>query len=195
MNITPPNLTFETSMRLYFGGRELHLRYLGKAHTGGDTHIHLPDDNIVFCGDVAQDGGVPYLGDSYPDEWPNTDDRLVALPIERFVSGHGPVGEHSALEEARDFIYDLFGNLRTAISRRQERTGRRDFSGRRTHSLATEAGAASSASRRPSPTCTGRWREVGRSPAPGKYDLERDRGAQGQPTLASDCSQPLPGCH
>ena len=116
VNITPPNLTFETSMRLYFGGRELHLRYLGRAHTGGDTHIHLPDDGIVFCGDVAQDGGVPYLGDSYPDEWPDTDDRLVGLPIERFMSGHGPVGEHSALEEARDFIYDLFGGLRTAIS-------------------------------------------------------------------------------
>ena len=42
VTITPPNLTFETSMRLYFGGRELHLKYLGRAHTGGDTHIHLP---------------------------------------------------------------------------------------------------------------------------------------------------------
>ena len=102
-------------MRLYFGGRELHLKYLGRAHTGGDTHIHLPVDGIVFCGDVAQDGGVPYLGDCYPEEWPDTDDRLVELPIERFVSGHGPVGEHSALEEARDFIYDLFGSLRAAI--------------------------------------------------------------------------------
>ena len=113
--ITPPNLTFETSMRLYFGGRELHLKYLGRAHTGGDTHIHLPDDGIVFCGDVAQDGGVPYLGDCYPEEWPDTDDRLVELPIERFVSGHGPVGAHSALVEARDFIHDLFGNLHAAI--------------------------------------------------------------------------------
>ena len=102
-------------MRLYFGGRELHLRYLGRAHTGGDTHIQLPDDGIVYCGDVAQDGGVPYLGDSYPEEWPDTDDRLVGLPIERFVSGHGPVGEHAALAEARDFIHDLVGSLKAAI--------------------------------------------------------------------------------
>ena len=115
VTITPPNLTFETSMRLYFGGRELHLRYLGRAHTGGDIHIHLPDDSIVFCGDVAQDGGVPYLGDCYPEEWPDTDDRLVQLPVERFVSGHGPVGEPSALADARDFIHELFGSLKAAI--------------------------------------------------------------------------------
>ena len=116
VTITPPNLTFKTSMRLYFGGREIVLRYLGRAHTGGDTHIHLPDEGIVFCGDVAQDGGVPYLGDSYPQEWPDTDDRLVGLPAERFVSGHGPVGQHSALEEARDFIHDLVGSLKAAAA-------------------------------------------------------------------------------
>ena len=115
VTITPPNLTFETSMRLYFGGRELHLRYFGKAHTGGDTLIHLPDDRIVFVGDVAQDGGVPYLGDSYPGEWPDTDDRMVELPIERFMSGHGPVGDHAALMEARDFIHALVDTVRTAI--------------------------------------------------------------------------------
>ena len=114
VNITPPNLTFQTSMRLYFGGRELHLLFLGRAHTGGDTHIYLPNDGILFCGDVAQDRGMPYFGDSYPDEWPATDDRLVDLQAPRFVSGHGPVGQHSALVEARDFMRDLVSNLKAA---------------------------------------------------------------------------------
>lgn len=115
VNITPPNLTFETSMRLYFGGREIILRYFGKAHTSGDIFIHLPADKIVFTGDVAQDGGVPYFADSYPDEWPDTADRLVELPVERFVSGHGPVGNHEALAGARDFIHTLVDHLKTAI--------------------------------------------------------------------------------
>ena len=84
VNITPPNLTFETSMRLYIG-REVRLLFLGRAHTGGDTHIYLPDDGILFCGDVAQDGGMPFLADSYPSEWPATDDKLVELNAPRFV--------------------------------------------------------------------------------------------------------------
>ena len=115
VNITPPNLTFETSMRLYFGGRELVLMYLGKAHTSGDTFIHLPAEKLMFTGDVIQDRRVPYFGDSYPAEWPDTDDRLVGLSVERFVSGHGPVGDHSGIVESRDFIHDLVENTQAAI--------------------------------------------------------------------------------
>ena len=115
VNITPPNLTFETRMRLYFGGRELELMYLGKAHTSGDIFVHLPAEKLIFTGDVIQDRRVPYLGDSYPAEWPDTDDRLVALSVEHFVSGHGPVGNHHGIAESRDFIHDLVGNTRASI--------------------------------------------------------------------------------
>ena len=120
VNITPPNLTFETKMQLFYGGREINLLYFGKAHTSGDIFIHLPKEKIVFTGDVAQDQGVPYFGDSYPKEWPATDDLLVQLPIERFVSGHGPVGNHEALSEARDFIHILVESLQTAIQEGQD---------------------------------------------------------------------------
>ena len=115
VNITPPNLTFETNMRLYFGGRVLELMYLGKAHTSGDIFIHLPAEKLIFTGDVIQDRRIPYLGDSYPAEWCDTDDRLVALSVERFVSGHGPVGNHHGIVESRDFIHDLVGHTRASI--------------------------------------------------------------------------------
>jgi glyoxylase-like metal-dependent hydrolase (beta-lactamase superfamily II) len=46
VNITPPNMTFETSMQLYFGGRELDLKYFGRAHTSGDIYIHLPKEKF-----------------------------------------------------------------------------------------------------------------------------------------------------
>lgn len=120
VNITPPNLTFETSMQLYFGGREITLKYLGKAHTSGDIVIQLTKERLLFTGDVAQDGGVPYLGDSYPEEWPETDNKIVELPIERFVSGHGPVGNHEALMGARDFIHSLVDQLKSAIQDGQD---------------------------------------------------------------------------
>ena len=116
VTITPPDVTFQDNMKLHFGGRELVLKYFGKAHTSGDTFIHLPKERIVFTGDVAQDGGVPYLGDSYPDEWPDTDDRMVELPVDRFVSGHGPVGDMTALKTARDFIHSLVGDMKKAIA-------------------------------------------------------------------------------
>ena len=120
VNITPPNMTFETSMQLYFGGRELDLKYFGRAHTSGDIYIHLPKEKIVFTGDVAQDGGVPYLGDCYPKDWPDTDNLLASLPIEQFMSGHGPIGDHNALVEAKDFIHALVDSTKNAIGDGQD---------------------------------------------------------------------------
>lgn len=120
VRITPPDLTFDTSMSLHFGGRQVELLYLGRAHTSGDIFIHLPDDRLVFTGDVAQDGGVPFMLDGYPKDWVETDSRLADLPIDRFVSGHGPVGDHAALVEAREFIHTMMGGTERAIADGQD---------------------------------------------------------------------------
>tara|TARA_Y100001960_G_C13986168_1_gene499927 strand:- start:76 stop:525 length:450 start_codon:yes stop_codon:yes gene_type:complete len=94
-------------MRLYFGQREIALHHLGRAHTSGDTFIHLPKERLLFTGDVAQSKGVPYFGDCYPEDWPLTDNNMLTLDVERFTAGHGPVGTYAHLIEARDFIHQL----------------------------------------------------------------------------------------
>jgi cyclase len=116
VTITPPTLTFEDTMQIWFAGRRIELRYLGRAHTSGDIFIHLPEERLVFTGDVAQDGGVPYMLDGYPRDWIETDTRLVGLEADRFVSGHGPIGEAPALAEARDFIAALAGSVETSVA-------------------------------------------------------------------------------
>jgi glyoxylase-like metal-dependent hydrolase (beta-lactamase superfamily II) len=121
VNVTPPNLTFDEKMSLYFAGRRIDLLYLGRAHTSGDVFIHLPDDRLLFTGDVAQDGGVPFMLDGYLEDWVGTDTRLAELDCERFMAGHGPIGEPPALLEARDFIATLVEGTRAAIADGQDR--------------------------------------------------------------------------
>ncbi|HJM74418.1 MAG TPA: MBL fold metallo-hydrolase [Dehalococcoidia bacterium] len=120
VQVTPPNLTFETSMQLYFGGRRIDLRYLGRAHTGGDIFIHLPDDRLLFTGDVAQDGGIPFMMDGYIQDWVGTDARLLELDCERFMAGHGPIGERPAIAEAAQFINALAAGTKQAIAESQD---------------------------------------------------------------------------
>ena len=115
VQVTPPSLTFDESMRLFLGNRELHLRWFGRAHTSGDIFIHLPEENLLFTGDVAQDGGVPFIQDGYVRDWVGTDGRLLELEPERFVSGHGPIGSFDALIDARDFIAMLAMGVQNAI--------------------------------------------------------------------------------
>lgn len=120
VRITPPDLTFDQRLELHFGGRRIDLVYLGRAHTSGDIFIHLPDDGLLFTGDVAQDGGVPYMQDGHMRDWVGTDTRILELPFERFVSGHGPIGAKPALVEARDFIEALVSNAGEALAAGQD---------------------------------------------------------------------------
>lgn len=120
VRVTPPTLTFESSMRLVLGQHELHLRWLGRAHTSGDIFIHLPTERLVFTGDVAQDGGVPFIQDGYLGDWVGTDTRLLELDADRFVSGHGPIGDRAALHEARDFIAALAFGIEHAVAEGQD---------------------------------------------------------------------------
>ena len=120
VRITPPAVTFDQTLHLNLGGRPIDLHWLGRAHTSGDIVIHLPQDRILFTGDVAQDGGVPYMMDGYMRDWVQTDAALLEIDAERFVAGHGPVGERPALVEAHAFIVALVSAVEAAVATGQD---------------------------------------------------------------------------
>jgi glyoxylase-like metal-dependent hydrolase (beta-lactamase superfamily II) len=85
---TPPNLTFDNTMALYRGGREMHLMYLGRGHTDTDVVTYLPAERIVATGDLME-SVISYMGDSYPEEWIATLEKLKALDFDTVLPGHG----------------------------------------------------------------------------------------------------------
>lgn len=115
VRVTPPTLTFEDTMRLHLGETEVHLRYFGRAHTSGDVFVHLPQQGIVLTGDVAQVQRVPFMQDGYVADWVETDTGMLGLPADRYVTGHGPVGSRSDMEDARDFIATFASAAQAAI--------------------------------------------------------------------------------
>ena len=70
--IDPPDRVFATHARIEVGGREVMLRYLGRGHTDHDIVIEVPGTDVVFAGDLLENGNVPFFGDAYPLEWPAT---------------------------------------------------------------------------------------------------------------------------
>ena len=52
-----------------------------------------PDADVLFAGDLVENGAPPYFGDGYPIEWPATVERLVDLVTGAVVPGHGDVGD------------------------------------------------------------------------------------------------------
>ena len=99
-------------MTLYRGGREIQLHYFGRAHTGGDLAIYLPDEKIVFTGDMML-GGISYMGDGYVAEWADTLQGLKNLDVELVLPGHGPgFTEVERISNAQAFYTDLTEEIR-----------------------------------------------------------------------------------
>ncbi|MGP5219167.1 MBL fold metallo-hydrolase [Arthrobacter rhombi] len=107
--ILAPNRTVGTDgVELDLGGWSITLFHLGPAHTEGDLLIASGD--VLFVGDLVEEGAKPQFGGSFPDSWNEALGRLMALggshPV--VVPGHGEFVD-------LDFVRDQREELRTAI--------------------------------------------------------------------------------
>jgi glyoxylase-like metal-dependent hydrolase (beta-lactamase superfamily II) len=87
--IDPPDRTFAETAFVEVGGRRVELRFLGRGHTDHDIVVRVPDAGVLFAGDLIENGAVPYYGDGYPLDWPETAFRLAELASGVVVPGHG----------------------------------------------------------------------------------------------------------
>jgi len=87
--ITPPDRPLDDRVTLDVGGRRVVLAHLGIGHTDHDLVVWLPDDKVVFAGDLVEHGAPPAFDDAFPLSWPSTVDNLVALGAATVVPGHG----------------------------------------------------------------------------------------------------------
>jgi glyoxylase-like metal-dependent hydrolase (beta-lactamase superfamily II) len=102
--IDPPDITFRERALVDRVGREIEVRYLGRGHTDGDVVVLVLDTDVVFAGDLLENGATPYFGDGYPLDWPATADALVALANGPVVPGHGDVADRAfAARQAAEF--------------------------------------------------------------------------------------------
>ena len=109
-----PNVTLEERITLYRGEREIQLVFCGRAHTGGDVVVFLPNERLVFTGDMMV-GGPSYLGDGYVDEWPAALDNLAALEFDLILPGHGDkLTDRALIGHVQDFYRALWAQVADA---------------------------------------------------------------------------------
>jgi len=89
----------EDSAVLQLGDKTIVLRFLGRAHTGGDLTVHLPDEKILFMSEAYLNRVFPAMRSAYPSEWVAMIDAAQALDIDVYVPGHGFVDSPEVLAE------------------------------------------------------------------------------------------------
>ena len=74
---------------LTMGGKTIRVLHLGRAHTGGDLIVHLPQERVLFLGEVFMNRVFPSMASSYPREWVATIQEAESLGADMYVPGHG----------------------------------------------------------------------------------------------------------
>ena len=88
------------------GLRNAQIYFLGAAHTAGDLVIYLPNDKILFGGDLALNGRLPFLQspDVDPAGWERSLQSLSRVSVEKLVPGHGEIGPSAGIQVSLAYL-------------------------------------------------------------------------------------------
>ncbi|EJO27979.1 MBL fold metallo-hydrolase [Achromobacter marplatensis] len=116
-----PTMTFKGEMTVNLGNLEVKLLQVGRGHTKGDTIAWLPEQKILFAGDLVEYQSTPYCGDAYFRDWPSTLDALSGFDAEKMVPGRGPALKSATevrqgLAGTRAFLTDLYGAVNRGVA-------------------------------------------------------------------------------
>jgi cyclase len=112
ITLTLPGTTFEGKMTLKVGNKTVHLIEVGPAHTRGDTLAYIPDDRVVFTGDILFIGGHPIMWAGPMGNWLRACDRILEMDVETIVPGHGPITDKKGVAEVKSYLEYIYDETR-----------------------------------------------------------------------------------
>ncbi|HLW00140.1 MAG TPA: MBL fold metallo-hydrolase [Ktedonobacterales bacterium] len=112
ITLTPPTTTFEGSLNLKVGDKEVRLLEVGPAHTRGDTMVYVPADRVIFTGDILFIGAHPIMWAGPSSNWIKACDTILSLDVETIVPGHGPIIDKHGVAQVKGYIEYVFAEAR-----------------------------------------------------------------------------------
>jgi cyclase len=104
IHVVLPTVTFADRLTIYVGSRRAELIHVGPAHTTNDVVVWLPDERVLFAGDVVLSGATPFNLMGSMSGALAAIERLRALDPRTVVCGHGPVAGPEVLDENADYL-------------------------------------------------------------------------------------------
>ncbi|QLF71948.1 MBL fold metallo-hydrolase (plasmid) [Peteryoungia desertarenae] len=120
--LTRPTTTFSESMTVWLGKRRVDIMKLGRAHTAGDCVIWVPDEEVMFTGDIVEYHSACYCGDGHFSDWEDTLANIAAFEPKAIAPGRGDalIGEDmvaKALEATADFVRSTYKPVERVVAR------------------------------------------------------------------------------
>jgi len=104
IHVVLPTVTFVDRITIHVGARRAELIHVGPAHTTNDVVVWLPDEQVLFAGDVVLSGAMPFNLMGSVSGALTAIERLRELGPRTVVCGHGPVTGPEVFDENADYL-------------------------------------------------------------------------------------------
>jgi glyoxylase-like metal-dependent hydrolase (beta-lactamase superfamily II) len=112
-----PDRPVTTSDTLRLGEKTIVITHPGAGHSPGDLLVWLPDQRVLFAGDVLVEDGVSMVVDGNSSELLRVLDTVSAMQPRVVVPGHGAIPARPAdlIGRTRDYLAGLQAEMRAAL--------------------------------------------------------------------------------
>jgi cyclase len=117
VTVAPPNLTFADRVRLWSDDRPIDVSYVGQAaHTSNDSLVWLPEQEVLFCGDLLFNGGTPFLlMGSVRGAIEVLESVVAPIPARVIVPGHGAPCDHALIGTVVGYLQFVLATAQKGI--------------------------------------------------------------------------------
>ena len=113
LEIIKPEVTFTGRVVLYKGDKEIHLLPLG-GHTPATTVVYMPNEGLIFTGDLVVTNRPPFLSQGNTKEWLQALTYLRKLRYDILIPGHGELTGKEATENMSTYLRLVRRKVRSA---------------------------------------------------------------------------------
>ena len=114
--VLAPDITYCQHMTLHFDDRTVELIHPGVAHTEGDTLVYLPEDRLLYAGDLLFNHIFPPIMGSSAG-WIAAIEQIEAMDVDTIVPGHGFVATKRELGDLKQCIVELRQQVKQCFNR------------------------------------------------------------------------------
>jgi cyclase len=113
----PADVTFQDRLTIHLDPYSAEIYFPGKAHTSGDALVYFPQQRAIAMGDLFLNRCSPAMDVGSAENWIRALDQVLAKPLEAVVPGHFEFSTKADLQRFRDYLSDLFQQVKALHDR------------------------------------------------------------------------------
>lgn len=117
-SVRVPTVVFDTTATLYLDDATIELTH-HRGHTRNSVLAYLPEDKVLFTGDIVCEAGLPSFQDSRLVDWFEALDFVETFDLEILVPGHGQVTDRAGIDRYRQLGREVVARVAERIAKGQ----------------------------------------------------------------------------